>query len=464
MPLSTNPDPPAAIDDLTLQLASWAARTHQADLPPDVTHQVRRSLVDYLGAAIVGARAEPTVIVREYAASHDTSSASTVIATDVRLSPPNAALVNGTAAHALELDDGYTPGGGHPGCTVVSAALAMAEAIDANADQLIRSIALGYEVACRLGGATHPSQWRRGFHNTPLFGAFGAATAVGALLDLDTTGFGNAYGLAGSHAGGLLSYHDQGSDVKRYHAGKAARDGVVSAELAARGLTAPTNVIEGAHGYMNAFAGGEFDRDHLVADLGSTWRMTRTYNKPHACCRHVHAAVDAALAIRRRENLDPADIDAIRVETFTIAASYGNKDIRNALDAQMSLPYSVSAALVHGEVGLRQFEPQARADDTLGALVQLTEIVIADDLDHDYPAKRPARVVITANGSEFVEEVPQPYGEPDNPMSDDDLDVKFRRLVTPILGSERTDAIAAASWALDDVETLLGLLGDPTRG
>ena len=461
--MSTNPDPLVADDDLTLQLASFAASTQMADLPADVTHQVRRSLIDYLGAAIVGAAAEPTIIVREYAASHDTSRTSTVIADAVRLSPPNAALVNGTGAHALELDDGYTPGGGHPGCTVVSAALAVAEATDADADQLIRSIALGYEVACRLGGATHPSQWRRGFHNTPLFGTFGAATAVGALLDLDTSGFGNAYGLAGSHAGGLLSYHDQGSDVKRYHAGKAARDGVVSAELAARGLTAPTNVIEGAHGYMNAFAGGDFDRDHLVSDLGTTWRMTRTYNKPHACCRHVHAAVDAALAIRQRENLDPAEIEAITVETFTIAASYGNKDIHNALDAQMSLPYSVSAALVHGEVGLRQFEADTRSDDLLRSLVQLTEIETAEDLDNDYPAKRPARVFITANGREFSEAVAQPYGEPDNPMSDDDLDAKFRRLVTPILGTQRTDAIAAASWALDDVATLLGLIGDPAH-
>ena len=139
------------------------------------------------------------------------------------------------------------------------------------------------------------------------------------------------------------------------------------------------------------------------------------------------------------------------------------KDIHNALDAQMSLPYSVSAALVHGEVGLRQFEADTRSDDLLRSLVQLTEIETAEDLDNDYPAKRPARVFITANGREFSEAVAQPYGEPDNPMSDDDLDAKFRRLVTPILGTQRTDAIAAASWALDDVATLLGLIGDPAH-
>jgi 2-methylcitrate dehydratase PrpD len=453
-------EPPPSVDEqLTARLAEWAAITTVDDLPPEVRHQVRRSLLDYLAATIVGADSEPAVIVRDYLGDHDTARSSTVIATDVRLSPANAALVNGTAAHAYELDDGYTPGGGHPGCTVVSAALASAEHAGSTADELIRAIALGYEVACRLGGATHPSQWRRGFHNTPLFGTFGAATAAAAILGLDGHHLANAYGLAGSHAGGLLSYHDQGSDVKRYHAGKAARDGVVCAELAGRGLTAPTNVLEGAHGYFHAFAGDEFDRHHLIADLGDTWRMTRTYNKPHACCRHVHAAVDAALALRQREALDPKAIESITVETFSIAASYGNKDIRTALDAQMSLPYSVAAALVHGEVGMEQFAEDARSHQLLRSLCELTEIVVADDLDRDYPATRPARVRIRAGGDEFTDAVAQPYGEPDNPMTDQDLDSKFRRLVTPIYGPERTEAIAASVWGLDDVGELFQLIG-----
>ncbi len=274
--MSANPEPIATDNGLTLQLASWAASTRsQGPPPPNVTHQVRRSLIDYLGATIVGASAEPASIVRDYAASHDSSSNATVIATDVRLSAPNAALVNGTAAHALELDDGYTPGGGHPGCTVVSAALAMAEATDADADQLTRSIALGYEVACRLGGATHPSQWKRGFHNTPLFGTFGAATATGALLDLDATGLGNAFGLAGSARRRSALVPRPGLRCEAIPRREGCCDGVVSAELAARGLMAPTNVLEGAHGYMNAF------------------RRRRIRPRPSRCRSRLHLADDA---------------------------------------------------------------------------------------------------------------------------------------------------------------------------
>ena len=453
-------DSQPADEPLTAILADWVAGTEAGDLPSEVRHQVRRSLLDYLAAAIAGAGAGPAVLVREYARGHDTDRSSTVIGTKVRLSPPNAALVNGTAAHALELDDGYTPGGGHPGCTVVSAALASAEQAGSSPDELTRAVALGYEVACRIGGATHPSQWRRGFHNTPLFGTFGAATATAAVLGLDGTRLANAFGLAGSHASGLLSYHDQGSDVKRYHAGKAARDGVVSADLAARGLTAPTNVLEGAHGYFPAFAGGVFDRDHLLADLGTTWRMTRTYQKPHACCRHVHAAVDAALRIRERAHLHPSTVESITVETFSIAANYGNKDIRTALDAQMSLPYAVAAALVHGKVGMAEFEEAARTNPLLRSLCTQTQIVVDAELDQDYPAKRPARVRIRAGGEEYVEEVPQPYGEPDNPMTDSDLEAKFRRLVTPVLDPDRCEAIIRSVWRLDDLDELFGLIGD----
>ena len=444
---------------LTMQLAEWAASTTTDDLPHAVVHQVRRSLVDYLSAVIPGASSAPAAPVRRYAIATSAPGGATVIGTDARLVPSAAAMVNGTAAHSLELDDGYTPGGGHPGCTVVSAALAMAEAIEASVDDLIRAIALGYEVACRLGGSTHPSQWRRGFHNTPLFGVFGAATAAAALLDLDAAGFANAYGLAGSHASGLLAYHDQGADVKRYHAGKAARDGVACAELTAGGLTGPTIVLESRRGYLNAFTGGQYDLDHLVGDLGSTWRMTRTYQKLYPCCRHVHAAVDAAVALRRDEGIDAARVKAVRVETFSIGAAYDNRDIATTLDAQMSLPYAVAAAFVHGVPSLEHFAQPVRSDALVRLLTDSVEIAVDEEMDGAYPSERPARVTVTTDsGAVHTVEVRQPYGEPDNPMSDTDVDTKFRRLVDPIIGSDQTEELLTAARASTDAGVLFDAL------
>jgi len=441
----------------TMGLAQWVADTGSQELPADVRHQVRRSLVDYLAAAVVGAGSDAASIVRGYLREHDHAQRSTVIATRTRLGPAGAALANGVAAHALDLDDGYTPAGGHPGCTVVSAALAAAEAHDGTAADLERAIAVGYEVACRIGSATHPGQWRRGFHNTPLFGVFGAATATAAILGLGARAIANAYGLAGSHAGGLRSYHDEGSDLKRYHAGKAARDGLVTAELASRGLTGPTNVLEGSHGYVAAFAGDAHLSELVLAGLGSTWLMRDTYQKPYPCCRHVHAAVDAALKIRARTEVGTS-IDSIRVETFSIAATYDNKDIHSVLDAQMSLPYAVAAALVHGQVGMAQFEDDARSDRHLRDLMEAVEVVVDEDLDAAYPSQRPARVVVGAGGREYVEEVMQPYGEPGNPMSDDAIDAKFHRLVEPVLGRTHTTVLAEAAWALDDAPALFAAL------
>ena len=448
------------LDDqpLTMQLAEWVATTSVGQIPSEVRHQVRRVVVDYLAATVLGSQAESATIVREYRRRRDTDNSSTVIATDVRLSPEGAALVNGTAAHALDVDDGYTPGGFHPSGPVVSAAFAAAEPLNSDADQLVRAIALGYEVACRLAGSTHPQQRKRGFHNTPLAGVFGATTAVAALLDLDAAGTANAFGLAGSHAGGLLSFLDQGSDVKRYHAGKAARDGLVSAELAGSGLAAPTTVLESAHGYLQAFTGGECDVDHLIGDLGTTWRMKRTYNKPYPCCRHLHGAVDAALQIREEQGLDPGSIEQVRVETFAIAADHDNINIDHLLDAQMSLPYAVAAALVHGQLGMVHFEDEARRDPQLTAILQTIKIAEDETMTRAYPAARPARVTITARGADHVAEVPQPLGEPDNPISDEALTTKFRHLAGPVLGARQVEAVLDAAWTLDDPAHLYNTL------
>lgn len=443
---------------LTAALANWATSTASADLPDRVVHQVRRILVDYLAAAFAGADTEAASVVREYVACTDTDLAATVIGTDLRFSSAGAALVNGTAAHALDLDDGYTPGACHPGAPIVSSILAVAERDNKPSEDVIRSIALGYEVAVRIAGASHPSQRRRGFHNTALVGTFGSAVGVATLLGADGAQLAGALGNAGSHAGGLLSFLDEGSDIKRYHAGKAARDGLVSAELAMAGLLGPSNVLEGDHGYFHAFTGDEFDVEHLIGGLGETWRMLQTYNKPYPCCRHVHGAIDAALAIREMDGFDDTDISSVRVETFAIAASHDQKDVKNTMDAQMSLPYSVAAALVNGNVVMDHFGDIARADQRIVAVTNATEVEIDDAYTESYPANRPARVTIRSGDREFVNEVLQPYGEPANPMTDADLDAKFRALVSPVLGDERTDRLSRTVWGFGDGSNVWSLL------
>jgi 2-methylcitrate dehydratase PrpD len=443
---------------VTAQLTDWLAVTGAEDLPDDVRHQVRRILVDYLASAFAGVGTDAGTLLLDYMSRTDRDTSATVIGTSSRLSPAGAALVNGTAAHALDLDDGYTPGACHPAAPICSAVLAAAEQRGSSPPDVMRAVALGYEVACRMAGASHPSQRRRGFHNTALVGTFGAMVGVAALHSATSDQFMSAFGNAASHAGGLLSFLDDGTDLKRVHAGKAARDGLVSAELAVAGLRGPSGVLESPHGYFAAFTGGVVDVGHLVGDLGEAWRVLGTYNKPYPCCRHVHGAIDAALELRTADGFDPEHVESVDVATFAIAADHDRTEVNNTLDAQMSLPYSVAVAIVHGSVEMGHFEAGGRADAAVEAITRATTVRDDPAYTASYPSNRPARVTIRSAGREYVGEVLQPYGEPANPMSDADLDHKLRTYAVPLLGPERAAKIAEQIWAFGEHDLPWSLL------
>ncbi|MQA13080.1 MAG: MmgE/PrpD family protein [Pseudonocardiaceae bacterium] len=447
---------------LTTTLAEWATSLRYEDLPAGVVHQAKRAVLDYAAATLVGSTSGPARIVQDYLAEVEGPGPATVVGTPLRLSAANAALANGTAAHGLEVDDGYTRGGYHPGGPTLSAVLAIAEATGSGAHDILLATVVGYELSCRLAGAGHPATWHRGFHNTPVVGVFGAAAGVAKLLEGRTehpAGLAaSALGLAGSHAGGLFEFLGHGAEVKRLHAGKAGRDGLVSAELAARGLTGPATVLEGPHGYLHAFAGDEFDEQHLLAGLGTEWRTLQTYIKPYPCCRHLHGPIDAILALSERAPIDVDALESITVETFTSAARHGGTSIGDFLDAQMSIPYAVAVTLLHGVPSLEHFEADARRDPRVRRLIDLVEVREAPDCSRDFPAMRPARVVLRGDGEQRQLRVDQPYGEPGNPVADVDLEAKLHRLAGPVVGPDRCKRITSEIWSFDAPEQLFAEL------
>ena len=348
-----------------------------------------------------------------------------------------------TAAHALDLDDGTRlvrvtrrsdllrgAGGGRAGGWPGDRA-AIARLRD------------------RLAASPGDAPRNAAASTTPLVGTFGAMIGVASLHGASAEHMVAGIGNAASHAGGLLTFLDDGTELRRLHAGKAARDGLASAELAIAGLRGPARALESAHGYFAAFAGSVVDGEHLLGGLGDRWRMLDTYNKPYPCCRHVHGAIDAALALRDQHALNVEMIDAIDVATFAIAADHDRVDIHNTLDAQMSLPYSVAVALVHGDVGMEHFESAARADPAVQRLTRATTVRADPDLTVSYPANRPARVAISTSAGEVVGEIMQPYGGPANPMSDDDLDRKLapaRRTPPPTRRSPVRLGLVVRRW------------------
>jgi len=443
---------------LTRELARWVVDARHTPLPPEVEHHARRVLLDYVAAVLAGSRSESAVRVQQYLECSESPGRIPVFGTPLRLAPAQAALANGTASHGLEVDDGYTPGAYHPGSPVISAALAAAEDHGSSMGELLLAISVGFELSCRLAGAGHPVTWRRGLHNTPLAGVFGAAAAVSTLLGADERQTVDALGLAGSHAGGLFEFLGSGAEVKRLHAGKAARDGLVCAELAARGLTGPDTVIEGDAGYGRVFVDGQLDEAHLMDDLGTRWRMLRTYVKPYPCCRHLHGPIDGILELRAEYGLHADRVRAVDVGTYPAAAKHGFAEIDDFLDAQMSIPYAVAVALLYGAPTLQHFDGEFRRDPDLRRIVPLVHVHEAEGCTRDYPAMRPARIRVVTDDAVLETRIDQPLGEPDRPLDDADITAKLHRLADPVCPPGQVDVVADAVWSSDESADLFAAL------
>lgn len=444
----------SAADGLTGVVADWVERQHALPLPAEVSHHVKRLILDHLAGVIAGA----TTPVAQAVAAHARESyggAEAVAIGAGRLSVLGAALVNGTSAHGLEVDDGYTPGSVHPSAVALPAVLAAAQRYGSDPGRTLSAAAIALELTCRLAAAGHPATWRGHFHNTPLAGVLAAAAGVSALLGLDGDRIRDALGIAGSHAGGLFEFLGQSAEVKRVHPGKAARDGIASAQLAAAGVSGPRTVLEGTHGYFAAFAGEEWDPDTVSAELGERWVLLDTYVKPYPSCRHLHGPIDAALALRAEHGLTLGDVASVRVGTYAVAAQHAHTEVDSFLDAQMSIPYAVAVALARGEVALAEFGDDARTDAAIRALTRAVIVEVDDAAQQLYPKARPATVTLTLrDGRTLRRTVEQPYGEPANPMTDEALAGKFHALVDPVLGAGAASELIDAVWELSGLDFL----------
>lgn len=440
---------------LTWDVADWIVGQRQRPLPPDLDHHVRRMALDHLAGVVASAVGPVSRAVGVHVSRTCPGNTATAIGHG-RSSVLGAALLNGTNGHGIEADEGYTPGSMHPTSVVLPAVFATAQEIGARPDRVLVAAAIGMELSCRIAAAGHPATRNGHFHNTPLAGVFGAAAAVGVLRNLTVDEIANALGIAGSHAGGLFEFLSGSAEVKRVHPGKAARDGVVSADLASAGLTGPTTVLEGRDGYFAAFAGTagrDWFPEHVRDGLGERWVLLDTYIKPYPCCRHLHGAIDAVLALRHEHAIDPDTVTEVTVGTFSIAAKHSGTTLDTVLEAQLSLPFTVAVALRRGTVTLTDFGPDTRSDPAITRLMDTVTVQTDDAADADYPRSgRPADVTISlADGTALRHRVQHPYGEPTNPLDDPALEDKVRGLCDPVIGAANTRELIEAAWRFDDL-------------
>lgn len=446
----------AAVEELSegasRRLAAHVAATRYDSFSPEVIHAFKRALLDFLTCAIAGSAMPVSRALLSYYEENDANRSATVIGSGVKLSAPNAALVNGADVHGLDFDDGHTHGSAHPAGAIFPAVLAAAEQYGADAKAVVLAAVLGYDVMLRIAAAMHPASARRGFHNTPLAGVFGAAAGVASLLKLDARQTGNALGLAGSFAGGIREYLDEGAEVKRIHPGKAARDGLLCAEFARRGITGPSKILEGRHGFFRSHADGEIKWARLFDGLGQRFEISAVYFKPYPCCRHFHAVIDGICALREQHGFRAADVGHVDLGIYAVGVNgHDHKHCDNLLDAQMSAPCAAALALVDGHVAASQFLPESLNRPEVQAVIQRIDTRLDAECERIYPARRSGAVQIALrDGRKLEARVLDPKGEAANPMSDADLERKFFANCQQVIGRPRCERLLGEVWRFEE--------------
>ncbi|MCX7962071.1 MAG: MmgE/PrpD family protein [Burkholderiales bacterium] len=435
------------------RFAEWAVAARAAPLPEAVLHHAKRAAIDFTAAMIAGARSAPAALL-ERALAEELDRGGARLALGRRASVRAAALLNGTAAHAMEVDDIYREGIFHPGAPTIAAALAVGQSQGASGLSFLRALVVGYEIGARIAEAMGRAHYRY-WHATGTIGGFGACAAAAELLELDAARFAHALATAATFAAGLQQAMRGDSTSKPLHAGRAAEAGLLAALAAREGARGALDALEGEAG-LGAAMGDAPDWGRALAALGGEFRIARITFKNHACCGHAFAAIDGALALRARLGVGARDIARVRVATYRAALEVaGHDDPRTAAEARFSLRYAVAHALAHGSVRLAAFEPARLADPRTRDLMRRIEIAVDPELDRAFPARRAARVAIeTADGRRAEHLQPTRVGDPEQPLSDAQLEDKFLELVAPVLGEDEARARLARLWRLEEAPAL----------
>ncbi len=437
---------------LSHRLADFIGQIQYDMLPATTVHMARLAFLDWLGSAAAGGQQAPAQKVQAVVKQQGGSPQATLLATGEKISCLNAALANGIASHIMELDDVHRAAIIHAGAAVIPAALAVAEMIRASGRQLLEAIVVGYEVAIRVGEAVTPSHYYF-WHTTGTCGTFGAAAAAGKLLGLNKEQLVWALGNAGTQAAGLWEFLVDGAMSKHLHPGKAAQNGVLAALLAREGFTGAMRILEGERGFCRATA-PQFDLSKITAGLGKPpYKVEENSFKIHASCRHTHPAVDVVLELATRYGLKPADIATITVRTYRTALDItANHQPATVYAAKFSLPFCVALALKTGRCGPEDFTPANLFDPEIRELMSRVTLVMDKELDTLHPVRWPAVVEIsTPSGQAYRGRTDFPRGDPENPVTAEELVTKFHALAAGPWGEQRSRVLAQAVLDLENV-------------
>ena len=446
-----------ASTDLTGRVARYMTSARDRSLSPEVARETRHRILDTIAAMVSGARLKPGEAAIRFARAQGGVPEATVLTTTLRTSAVNAALVNGMLAHADETDDFEPITKAHPGCAVVPAALAMGERTKGSGQDLIRAVALGYDLCCRWLLALGPNHVR-GTHRSAegVSATMGAAAAAASMARLDEKGMRYALSYAVQQVSGVWSWERDVEHVEKAFdfAGMGARNGVTAAVMVQLGFTGVEDVLEGEHNALDAHS-REPKPEEMARDLGTRYFVTETAIKTFSVGYPIQAALDAFLSLRREHALTPTSVDRI-VATLP---EDGARIVNDRSMPDVNLQYLIAVALVDGTVSFDASHSYERMKDPQVLEVKRRVELVADRSLMDPAAPRSARIEVRLRDgrtvSRFTRHAP---GTKENPLDTAGVNAKAKSLMEPVIGARRTTAVIDRVHALESVTDLRSLV------
>jgi len=454
---------------LARELATRINGISYAGLPDSAVHWAKVGILDTVGVTLAGAREDCARIV-EGVAARGSAGPSLIFGGNRRTAPLEAALVNGTAAHALDYDDMTNRLGGHPSAPILPALFALADETGASGREFIAAYVAGFETECKIGTGVHWHHYTKGWHPTATLGVFGAAAACAKLLKLTDEQTATALSIAASLASGIKA--NFGTMVKPLHIGQCTRNGMFAALLARDGFSAGDRAFEHKQGYFNVFNGeGNYDAGKILPDWAQPLDIVTPgiAIKQYPCCGSTHSALDAMLKLAREHKLAPEDIERVDVWTHTRRLEHTNRpEPKSDLDAKFSVQYCMARALIDRRVSIEHFEGKAYEEPAVRKL--LPRVHAAPFTTAQFPADNHfgAEVRVALRGGKaFSAKVDQPLGRTsENPLPAGLLKEKFENCAARVMPRERVAALYAAIQGFEnlrDVREVTTIIAGETR-
>ncbi|MFW6147848.1 MAG: MmgE/PrpD family protein [Thermodesulfobacteriota bacterium] len=437
---------------VTQELADFFCPLRYEDLSDSLVHRTKSFFLDWLGSAFAGSSQLPTHMMLSIAEDMKGAEEATIIPNTTKHLPLIAALVNGASSHVMEMDDLHRRSIFHPAAPIMPAVFAAAEKGHVSGRNLILGIFTGYETGIRAALAAGKSHYRF-WHTTATCGTFGAAAGAAKVLELEPEQFIWALGSAGTQSSGLWEFLTEGAMSKQLHPGKAAMNGLLAVLLAQKGFTGSSRIFEGEKGFLKATS-DDYEFTFLTDGLGEIFHTAENSLKYYASCGHTHSAIEAALRAWKDADLDPAAIQSITVHVYQGALDLLEEvEAHSPYLAKFNLPFCVATALNFGHVDIDDFTDERIKDPSIQTLMSRISLREDQELTLLYPQKWPARVeIMLKNGERYQGYCEYPKGDPENPLSEQELIEKFTKLCGDIITKDEQDRIVDLVLDLENLE------------